>query len=1500
MAPINAGGAVPAQTYGDVTTLSTSGLALNQPYQSVFDASGNLFVADVGSNTIKKITPAGVVSIFAGSTVGTAGTANGTGTAARFSSPDGIAIDPSDNLYVADYSNNRIRKITPAGVVSNFATGITGPAGITYSAGNLYIAEQGGNSIVKIVVSTVTVTTFAGSTMGTAGFTDATGTAARFNQPGDVIADASGNLTVTDYGNNAIRSITSAGVVTTIAGSTAGTAGTTNATGTAARFSGPYGITKDGEGNFYIVDATNNQIRKMTSSNVVTLMAGSTTAGSTDGITTAARFSSPSNITSDGSGYLYISDVVNSKIRKLSICGYTVSPALPTGLTMSPTTGIITGTPSATQAATSYTVTAYNYYGSSSTTITIAVTNSDMDINDANTAANGITQGVLRPGETNAVLFGFSFRPNSAMTISGFKLNATITGAQGAGFFFTNGKLYKNTTANTFDGATLVTSTGVAFNGYTPSNPAITITGLSEAFTNSDSPVYYFIVGDVISNYNTFNAASQTVQFKFQTTQTDAVSSSTPSANYAPNINVNGTTFTIAPPTLTVSNNNFIANGITNGPISFGQTDIVLFSFKLVVDGVFNVTTFNNISCTVNANAYFQGGKLYRSTTPYFSDAVQVPGVVTFPGSYAQVLSANEQFNSYTGASTYYYFLVGNLTNTSSGTGTVTFSLPTSTYAFTQSSPSKQYYPSVLVTGLPFTVLTTYVWVGGTVGNLTNFSTAGNYRTLLNGAVGGAPGSTTAIYISQTVPSTGVTVTNAPTLSGNITIPSLTFDGTVPPTLSLSTRTLTVNNKLIVNSGTTATITGTGTVTIPNTALTSALAGSAILKVTGSAAINNAGTFTMAQKSALNVTAGTVTNTGTFTLKSDSTGSATIGPVPSATTFTGDYIVQRYVTGDTSHNIARNNYKYRNYRIMSSPVSTGTNSGFNYSSLAYIPLSSIVTGTTTGGTLTTGNPTLYFYREDYAGTNASFTSSNFRGITAISSTDVTVDGASKYLYAGMGYLFYFRGNNSNVSSKTTAPYAAPESVTFANTGTLNQGDITVANWVTNTSALSKTTVATANSQGLQLVGNPYASSINWDTSAGFGGTATVGTTIYAFNPVSGQYETYVRGAGGAGSGGANSNIIASGQAFFIKLSANGTFIFKEAAKTTTQLSPSTNLLLGKPVNAVQDVRFLRLRLALDNLNNDNIVILFKDGTDDKYVENEDGLDLGGSGALESLSARSSDDVALAVNSLQLPKTTAKIIPLSVDAFKSGVYSLSLNELKNLPKIYQVWLKDKFKKDSLDLRANTTYKFNIDKTNAASFGKDRFELIIRQNPDLALKLLTFDANKVSAGAQLSWISENESNYTNYTVERSIDGGKTFEVIGGLNSNGDGKYILIDKAPVIGENQYRLKQDDINGTITYSQIATLMYSNSSNNIIVSNLSIYPNPATTNVNIAILVQNATASYTITITNSSGTVMKSAKTTQANWQANVSNFLPGSYFVQVKNNETNILVGNGKFVKL
>jgi serine/threonine-protein kinase len=309
-------------TVGSSDGVGTSA-SFSGPSGIAADAAGNLYVVDHWTGLIRKISPAAVVTTLAGNDK-----VDMDDRGSVFWYPAGIAVDASGNVYVADSFYNRIRKVSPEGVVTTFAgSGVRGyadgpaatakfyhPLGVALDArGNVYVADLGNNLIRKISPDSV-VTTYAGS--GASGADDGKGANASFNSPFDVAVDAVGNVYVADTQNNLIRKINRGGVVSTLAGS--GTQGAADGRGDAASFYRPAGLGIDASGNIYVADSNNNKIRKVTPQGVVTTLAGTGEFGSVNGPGATATFAGPSDVAADLFGNLYVTDG-HTMIRKIVI-----------------------------------------------------------------------------------------------------------------------------------------------------------------------------------------------------------------------------------------------------------------------------------------------------------------------------------------------------------------------------------------------------------------------------------------------------------------------------------------------------------------------------------------------------------------------------------------------------------------------------------------------------------------------------------------------------------------------------------------------------------------------------------------------------------------------------------------------------------------------------------------------------------------------------------------------------------------------------------------------------------------------------------------------------------------------------------------------------------------------------------------------------------------------------------------------------------------------------
>ena len=491
---------------------------LNYPTAVAKDAAGNVYIADLNNNSIRKVTSAGIISTFAGNGVGGFSGDGGQATDAEISNPYSVAADVAGNIYIADYSNQLIRKVTSTGIISTFAgngtqgfsgdggqatdAALHGPYGVTTDAtGNVYIADLFNQSIRKVTTSGI-ISTIAGN--GTTGFSGDGGsaTAAALNQPYDVATDAAGNVYIADFNNNRIRMVTSAGIISTFAGN--GTTGYTGDGGnaTAAEIGNPFGVASDAVGNVYIADANNNLIRMVTSAGIISTIAGNGIWGFSGdgGNATAAELNYPSAVSVDAVGNIYIVDQTNNRIRVVSaalslttntatICLGSTTTLTASGAasyTWAPTSGLSDTTGASVTASptvsTTYTVSGIStntVNGIATTSAGITVTtvsvNTLPSISVANTTTvavcAGTTETLTASGSVSSYTWSTSENTASITPSPTVTTNYTVTGADA-------------------NGCTNTATTSIAVN--LPTTSTISAVGCSSVTVNATS---YFMSG---------------------------------------------------------------------------------------------------------------------------------------------------------------------------------------------------------------------------------------------------------------------------------------------------------------------------------------------------------------------------------------------------------------------------------------------------------------------------------------------------------------------------------------------------------------------------------------------------------------------------------------------------------------------------------------------------------------------------------------------------------------------------------------------------------------------------------------------------------------------------------------------------------------------------------------------------------------------------------------------------------------------------------------------
>ncbi|MFI5137039.1 MAG: LamG-like jellyroll fold domain-containing protein [Sphingobacteriales bacterium] len=1525
LTPGNSGGAVAAIGFGAGTSLT--GATLSNPRGVAIDASGNVYVANSGNNTISKYNSSGTyVSTF--------------GTGATMSFPKGLVFDSSGNAYVlnlgATAGTGSVYKYNSSGVYqSTILSGLNYALGITIDASdNIYIGDQGATTVKKY------------STSGTLLLSLPT---ANLNGPLGVAVDASGNIYVANNGASDITKYNSAGTFqsTFLSG-----------------FTSLQAIAIDGAGNIYIGDnATTNIVKVYNQSGT---------------LLTSRTVTDPEGIAIDSKGDMFESSYWSNQMSEYKPTGgYFLGAALPAGLSFDSTTGNISGTPTATKTTTVYTITAYNASGTGSTTVTITCNPTVPTGTGGSVCGSGTAtltaSGSVPSGGTytwyaalsggSSVGTGTSFTTASITATTTYYVDYTQNGAT------STPRTAVVATVNTAPIlSTAPTSpTGSLYLSYPFSGNANDVSGNSNNGTLQNAPT---LITDRYGNGSSaysFNGSTQyvstatlvaspgpqnfsiSVWFKtssaggklvgFGSSQTGA------SGSYDRHIymtNSGQLYFGLYPGAIkTINTTTTYADGNWHHVVA---TESTTNGAILYVDGALQATDatmtgsqsyagywrvgYDNLFTWTNAPTdYYFNGSL--DDVAIYNTALTAAQVYVLYGAGGGSFCAGNSFsltaNTIAGA-TYAWSGPGSFSSASQNPTVTNAVAGTYTLVVTSSSGCT----STINVTAPSNAIT-YTWSGAA--GTTNPTTAGNWDQL-------PPFTSTSNLV---IPAS---LSFYPSLTSNETIYGLTIASGA--SFSLNGYTLSVGCNIINNAGTG----GTGILYGNNNSSGITWNGAfAAQSYTGS---NTSNTAQLGSMTVNNSAAGTVTISGgpvdiynlltitkgnlavaaspaALTLKSSATQSANVAAIPGGSAITGNVSVERYVTGGTG---------YRGYRLISSPVYAATVSSNNVFSINYLTSSVFLTGASGGGFDKTGNPTLYLYREDQTPSNATFISGNFEGISAINNSpayNYSVTGAGTSgtfnIPAGNGVMFFFRGNRASASVTTeTTPGYVPVTVTTTTSGTLNQGQVTVHDWYTPASAnLGYTGSGTGTNytvRGFNLVGNPYASSIDWE-QYNTGSTTTgiyannVSNSIYELDPTTNNYDTYQVGGAHTNNG---TRTIVSGQGFFVMAANNSSpqLIFNESAKTATQNSGLTLFMATRDdmsgLNSTAAGPHLRLQMAMDSINTDDAYIGFNSAASAQFVYNEDAPYKTGKGRVK-LASFSSDGIMLAINKMPLHGSKQFTISLFATANTYGAYKLNMTELEGIPQLYEVWLMDRFIGDSLDMRHNTSYTFDIS-ADTNSYGRKRFQLVIRQNAASGLHLLNFTANKADDGAQIGWVTENEQNYTNFTVERSSDGGATFDVLGGFISGAIGTYSFLDKNPPIGADQYRLKIQDLNGAITYSNAVTLVYGNG-NSAIAGNISVYPNPASSMINLVIHQNNGTSvsgqpglqaaamtrglnqsstsqSFDIKIINITGTTVMTATTSLPTWQNNVGSLPPGTYIIRVINNRTKTEVGKNTFVKL
>lgn len=747
--------------------------------------------------------------------------------------------------------------------------------------------------------------------------------------------------------------------------------------------------------------------------------------------------------------------------------------------------------------------------------------------------------------------------------------------------------------------------------------------------------------------------------------------------------------------------------------------------------------------------------------------------------------------------------------------------------------------------GLPATVanLTINNTAGVTLGSATTLTAI---LTLTNGVFNANSNLTLNTTSSIVYGAGSITNYTLPSEINNFTPPSgTTVVGAnlqVNGVLDLGSNILDIGNNILTIAGDVTRTTGTiksnsGTINISGSALdetlffdqttpgtTNKLASLTINRASSIITMGNAVSIT----GTLTPTNGTLASDGNLTIASSITGSGRIAQIGAGADITGNVNIQRWVIGGAG---------MRNWRTMSSPVS-----GFAYSALADDIFISGPGGSTNGFDASGSGSSIMVYEEN---------PSNTRGWKSIASTSET-------LTAGMGMLVYYRGDRTQTSALTNNTID-PNSMAVDYSGTINKGTLSTIN-------LSYNSTGTPANDGWNFLGNPYPSEINYDM---IDKTGNVSSTYYVFNPITGNYVNRDPSL---------NEHIAIGQGFFVQVDAGAqTVTFEEDDKVAT--SPTAYF-------KTQQLPFA-VKMFQDSTRYDVAWLNFVAGASKQYVFNQDAMKFMNSRI--NVAFKTTNNQLAQRNKVPILLTnTSDTFDIYTNSTVTGNYWLAFEELGAVPANKNIFLVDAYTNSWINLRSTTSYAYQINTTNAATFGS-RFKLIITDvYSALPVKLVSFTAQRLNEQNVLTWKTASEKNTSHFEVQQSTDGVtfKNIDIVKATNSASGAVYTFNDKTN-IGKVYYRL---NIVGNKGVEQNLSQVVVINANDKLQLTTTVYPNP--TNGIITIVANTNEPLNQVSIYNYAGKLVNQIQTNNSSVQFDLSDLASGVYLLQTANGQSIKLV--------